>query len=304
MAEEVVTYDDSFRRVIGQKQVSAVASGYSFTEGPVWSPTLQAVLFTDIPNNRILRWSETDGSETYIENSHFAIGLYFDRNERLISCEHTTRRLVRYPSIGDAGDPPETLADRYNGHVLNSPNDVVVRASDGAIFFTDPPFGVREEQGELIGYQHAMEYDGCGVFRVTRDPGAPEPVTTGIYRPNGLCFSADEGRLFVSDSSETDHRVYVLPVIGGEVRDEPAPFIDIDSGVPDGMRVDEQERIYVSTLEGVQVFNPEGNKIGLIPVPEMVTNICFGGSERNVLYITATSSLYRIELNTKGVQKP
>jgi len=300
MSKSVEVYDERFSSVTREQTVEALTSGLVFTEGPVWSPSAEAVFFTDLPTNRILRWSPTDGLSTYVNNSHVAIGLYMTRAEELVSCEHTTRRLVRY----DAHGHRHVLASSTNGCVLNSPNDVVVRGSDGAIFFTDPPFGVRLDNGELAVYQQAMEYDACGVFSVTDDPGAPGTVSLKLHRPNGLCFSAAEDRLYVSDSSAEYHSVFVFPVENGVVKDEPELFAEIDSGVPDGMRVDTEDRLYVATFEGVQVFAPDGAKIGLIPVPEMVTNLTFGGSEKNELFITATTSLYRIRMNAQGVQKP
>lgn len=298
--DTVQVHDDRFQGVTAEQSVTAVASGLSFTEGPVWSPSAEALYFTDIPNNAIVRWRPDEGARTYIDNSHFAIGLYLTAEEELVSCEHTTRRLVKYRQAGGV----QVLAGSYGEHVLNSPNDVVVRNSDGAIYFTDPPFGVRIENGQLHGYQHAMEYGACAIFRVTDDPHNPEVVTTEIYRPNGLCFSRDGTFLYVSDSSEDYHCIYTLPVQSGSVVSEPTHFATVDSGVPDGMRIDEEDRLYVATLEGVQVFAPDATKIGVIPVPEMVTNLCFGGPGKDELFITATTSLYRIRMNTKGVQTP
>jgi gluconolactonase len=277
-----------------------VATGMAFTEGPVWVERENALLFTDIPANAILRWSAADGLTTWNANAHFAIGLYLDLQGRLISCEHSTRRLTRYEPDGSI----TVLADRLGGHVLNSTNDVCVRASDGAVFFTDPPFGVRQEEGQLHGYQQAMEYGYCGVFKVTGDPAAPQVVTRAVYRPNGLCFSPDERTLYVSDSSEKYHLVYALPMHPDDTAGEPQVFAVLPQGVPDGMRVDTEGRLYVAGLDGVYVYQPDGTLLGKLLIPEMVTNICFGGAGRRTLYATACTSLYAFDLKTSGLQKP
>jgi gluconolactonase len=281
-------------------EVRRVATGMAFTEGPVWIETEQCVFFTDIPNNAIMRWSEHDGLSIYNANSHFAIGLYLDLEGRLIVCEHTTRRLTRYEHDGRI----TVLASGYRGHVLNSTNDVVVRASDGRIFFTDPPFGVRQEDGQLYGYQQAMEYGACGVFCVTEDPNAPQLVTDAIYRPNGLCFSPDERTLYISDSSERYHRVYALRMQPDDTAVDPQVFFVMPAGVPDGMRVDTEGRLYIAGLDGVYVCAPDGVLLGKLPCPEMVTNCCFGGPGRHTLFMTAVSSLYAVDLASTGLQKP
>ncbi len=277
-----------------------LATGLAFTEGPVWIEAEQAVLFTDIPANAIRRWSATDGLATWDANAHFAIGLYLDLQGRLISCEHSTRRLTRYESDGRI----TVLADRLGDHVLNSTNDVCVRTSDGAIFFTDPPFGVRQEAGQLHGYQQAMEYGFCGVFKVTGNPAAPQVVTREIYRPNGLCFSPDERTLYISDSSDRHHLVYTLTMQPDDSASNPQVFAVLPQGVPDGMRVDTEGRLYVAGLDGVYVYQPDGTFLGKLLIPEMVTNVCFGGAGRHTLFATACSSLYAFELKTSGLQQP
>lgn len=283
-----------------------LVDGCSFTEGPLYDAAQDRVLFTDIPGNRVLAWSAVGGLETFTARSHFAIGLYRDGEGRLLACEHSTRRLVRYrrePASPKVVPEVDVLARSWNGYALNSPNDVVYRESDDAVYFTDPPFGVCLEDGAIQGYRQAMEYGFCGVFRVGADPDAPQLIARSIYRPNGLCFSASEDRLYVSDSSERYHAVFYLPVVREEVRDEPVHFATVERGVPDGMRVDSEDRLYVATGEGVQVYHRDGTLLALIPVPEMVTNLCFGGIDRRDFYITAVSSLYRIRLNAQGVQR-
>jgi gluconolactonase len=288
--DEVVDADTELRQV---------ATGMAFTEGPVWHPSQQCVLFTDIPNNNIMRWSEAEGLSTHVQNSHFAIGLYLDAEERLLACEHSTKRVTRYETDGNL----TTLASHHGEAILNSTNDVCVR-SDGSIFFTDPPFGVRLEGDQLAGYQVGSEYGACYVFKVSDDPTSPQVVTDAIYRPNGLCFSLDEKTLFVSDSSERYHQVYALDMQADDTATNPRVFATLPSGVPDGLRMDTDGRLYVAGPDGVYVYDADGHHLGKLLVPEMVTNFCFGGEGRQTLFITAMSSLYAIDLKTTGVQRP
>ncbi|MFP4310491.1 MAG: SMP-30/gluconolactonase/LRE family protein [Nitriliruptoraceae bacterium] len=288
---DILAPDAELRQLVG---------GLGFTEGPIWRDG--RIEFTDIPADAILTWSAKDGVTTVVNNAHFAIGLTVDHRGRRLACEHTTRRVTRTEPDGTV----VVLARSLAGRVLNSPNDVVVR-SDGSIWFTDPPFGVRVEDGELHGYQQAMELPYCGVYRVTDDVDAPEPVLTSLYRPNGLVFDRDERRLFVSDSSERFRTIFVC-ALEGEGLGPPEPFAVLPAGVPDGMAVDIEDRLYVAGLDGVYVYDTHAEEeqrlLGRIDVPEMVTNCCFGGPERRTLYITATSSLYAIDLDTVGCAVP
>lgn len=291
----------AFEAIVHENSVmKQLASGMGFTEGPVWISKKNAVIFTDIPGNALMKWSDKSGLEIYLDNSHFAIGLYADANERIISCEHTTRRLTRYEPDGSI----TVLASHHGKYILNSTNDVCVRASDGKIFFTDPPFGVRIEEGVLHGYQQGMEYGGCNVFKVTGNPSAPQIVTDRIYRPNGLCFNKDETALYVSDSSEKYHLVYKLEMQSDDTATNPKVFAIMPEGVPDGMRIDTEDRLYVAGADGVYIYQPDSTYLGKLIVPEMVTNLCFGGPNRQDLFITAISSLYGINLATTGNHLP
>ena len=281
-----------------QGGVERLATGFSFTEGPAWLAEHGCLLFTDIPGNAILRW-DGDGVSTWLENAHFAIGLTRDRQGRVLSCEHSTRCLAAH-DIGADGMPAArtVLARAHAGRVLNSTNDVIC-TSDGTVLFTDPPFGVRTLEGALHGYQQAQEIVGAFVFAVGDTPETPRPLVTEIYRPNGLCLSPDERVLYVSDSSTTHHKVIAMDHAGGAasgLRD----FAVMPAGVPDGMRVDEAGRLWVAGGDGVHVWDARGEPVAHVPVPEMVTNLEFGGPELSDLYITATSSLYRVRTTTRS----
>lgn len=277
--------------------VERLATGMGFTEGPVWLADHGCLLFTDIPANAILRWADGEGVTRWTQNAHFAIGLARDTSGRILACEHATRALTAL-SVGPDGRLASrtVLASEWEGRVLNSTNDVIC-ARDGTILFTDPPFGVRDLDGALHGYQQAQEIAGCHVFAVGAAPDAPRVVVEGIYRPNGLCLSPDETVLYVSDSSERYHKIVALDHADGQaegLRD----FAVMPVGVPDGMRVDARGRLWVAGGDGVYVWDAAGRAVGHVPVPEMVTNVAFGGPDLADLFITATTSLYRIRTTT------
>ena len=282
-------------------EVAKLAGGMGFTEGPCWLADRQAVLFTDIPANRIMRWSAAGGLSVWNDNAHFAIGLARD-GDRVLVCEHSTRSLSAL-SLADGADGADrarqVLARSVNGRVLNATNDVIC-TRDGTVLFTDPPFGVRAEDGALHGYEQAMELPFCAVFRVTDDPDAPVPLTTGIYRPNGLCLSPDEGLLYVSDSSARHHKVVVCEVGRGWTLGPAVDFAIMPVGVPDGLRVDVAGNLWVAGGDGVYVYAPAGHQIGHAPVPEMVTNIEFGGADGCDLFITAVTALYHLRSTLPG----
>lgn len=281
-------------------ELEQLATGLSFTEGPVWLAEHGALLFTDIPGNAIMRWHDADGLSTWTDQAHFAIGLTRDRSGRVIVCEHSTRTLSALSLDADGSlAGREVLASHFEGAVLNSTNDVIC-ASDGTILFTDPPFGVRNLEGDLHGYQQVQEIDGAFVFAVGPTPDAPKGVMKDIYRPNGLCLSPDESLLYVSDSSQQHHKTLAMDVGPGWTLSNLRNFAVMPVGVPDGMRVDAEGRLWIAGGDGVYVHAPDGTQVGHVPVPEMVTNVEFGGADLSALYITATTSLYRIQTTTRS----
>jgi gluconolactonase len=278
-----------FARIVpADASIEKLATDMKFTEGPVWSDQDGGfLLFSDIPTHHINRWDEKTGLSVYREQSNNTNGNTRDAEGRLISCEHQTRRVTRTEKDGAT---ITVLADKFEGKRFNSPNDVVVK-SDGTVWFTDPPYGLpKGEQKEL---------DKNYVFRLDPKTNQVKPVITDCDMPNGLAFSPDGKKLYVADSGKPRHiRVFNIAadgaVTGGEV------FCKIDNGAPDGIRVDPVGRLFSSAKDGVQIFSEKGDLIGKILLPESCANLCFGGKEKNELYMTASKSLYRIKLTTTG----
>lgn len=286
--------------VVMYTPMEEIASGCLWTEGPVWFADHGCLLFSDIPNERILRWMPGAGVSVFRQPSGYANGHTRDRQGRLVSCEHGGRRVVRTEADGSL----TVLAERHGEGRLNSPNDVVVK-SDGSVWFTDPDYGILSD---YEGYRAEREQAGCFVYRVDPGTGAVAAVVRDFARPNGLCFSPDEAWLYVAESGAS-HDPDVAPVIrrfrvsgqgltGGEV------FATLDNGLPDGIRCDVQGNVWSSAGDGVHVFAPDGTLLGKILVPQRVSNLTFGGARRNRLFITATTSVYTLFTATAGVQVP
>ena len=262
-----------------------LATNFQFTEGPIWLPD-GSLLFSDIPANRIYRWTAENGIEVWREPTGNSNGLTLDGNGRLIACEHTGRRVSRTEADGTV----ITLADRYQGKRLNSPNDVVVK-SDGTIYFTDPPYGIAPEERE----------QSCnGLYRIRTD-GTLELLVDDFDRPNGLAFSPDESILYVDDSPRRHVRAFDVEADGRLANsriiadmDHPQP------GSPDGMKIDEEGHLFVTGATGVWVFEPDGTHLGVIVTPERPANCAWGDADRKSLYITARTSLYRIRVKIPG----
>lgn len=289
--------DPVFRSyVMGNAPLKKLASGFDWAEGPVWLGDQNCLLFSDIPNNRILRWSD-EGLTTFRAPSDYANGHTRDRQGRLVSCEHGTRRVTRTEWDGSL----TVLADGYLGKRLNSPNDVVV-TRDGTIWFTDPHYGIITDYEGFRGEEELP----CSVYRLSPD-GTLRAVITDMACPNGLAFSPDESLLYVADtgrmfSDDAQHiRVFDmqdgLPVNG-------RVFHKVSHGCADGIRVDADGNLWSSAGDGVHCIAPDGRLLGKILVPEVVSNICFGGRAKHRLFITATTGLYSVVLNRRGCQWP
>ena len=298
------THDPRFGRMfVGSAGLDRLWTGARWAEGPVWFGDLNCLLFSDIPNQRILRWSPDalDGSVSVFRSpSNFANGHTRDRQGRLVSCEHGTRRVTRTEVDGSI----TVIADSYRGKRLNSPNDVVVR-SDGSIWFSDPTYGILSD---YEGYRATPEQPAPNVFRCDPATGAVESVVDDFLQPNGLAFSPDETRLYVADSGASHdgnapRHIRVFDVAGDRLTNGRV-FALIDRGVPDGIRVDTDGNLWSSAADGVHCFAPDGTRLGKVLVPEPVANLCFGGVRRNRLFITATSSLYAVYLTVTGAQRP
>jgi gluconolactonase len=261
-------------------EFAKVATGYQFTEGPVWSHS-GYLLFSDIPANKILRYTPGKGVEVFLENSNGANGNAFDSKGRLYSCEGRGRRVVRR----DKSDKVEVLADKFEGKRLNEPNDIVVR-KDGHIYFSDPAWG--------SAYQ-AREQD-WGVYHIT-PKGEVQVIARPKGRPNGLAFSPDGKILYVDNSDEKNVRAYDLDREGNASNER--VIVSGIEGVPDGMRVDVKGNLYV-TAKAVEIYSPEGKPLGSVTLPETPANCAFGDADLQTLYVTARTSLYKIRMPVKG----
>jgi len=297
--------DPRFEAVVANRPtLERLCTGARWSEGPVWMHEDDSVLWSDIPNDRMLRWSARDGMSVWQQTVEFTNGHTRDHDGTLLHCSHGLRAVYR---TKPDGSDRTIVVDRWEGRRFNAPNDVVVK-SDGTLWFTDPPYGliIPEE-----GHGGESEIGDCYVFRYDPRSGALDPVTDLPIEPNGLAFSPDERTLYVSDTSAAlgreatgNHCLFAFDVLDGRRLANGRKLTDVSPGVPDGFRVDAQGWIYTSSEDSVQVFDPAGTLLGRIGVPEKVGNVTFGGARRDVLYIVASTSLYRIRLATRGVQRP
>ncbi|MFM9884397.1 MAG: SMP-30/gluconolactonase/LRE family protein [Burkholderiales bacterium] len=294
--------DPSFAKYrVAAATVERLGTGYRWAEGPVWFGDTRALLWSDIPNNRIMRWDEESGAiSLFRKPADFANGNTRDRQGRLVTCEHGTRRVTRTEYDGSI----TVLADRTaTGKRLNSPNDIVVK-SDGSIWFTDPPYGIL---GYYEGAVATQEVASNNVYRIDGQTGVVSIVIDTMARPNGIAFSSDESMLYVVESGAAPRSIMAFDVAdGGKRVTNGRKLIDAGAGTPDGFRCDVDGNLWCGwgmgtpELDGVMIFNPAGKPIGRIQLPERCANVCFGGRHRNRLFMAASHSLYALYVNTQG----
>src|ERR1700712_4251563 len=286
---------------VGMASVECLYQGARWSEGPVWFGDSRTLVWSDIPNNRMLRWDEETGDvRVFRKPSNNANGNTRDREGRLVTCEHLTRRVTRTEYDGSI----TVLADRFNGKRLNSPNDIVVK-SDGSIWFTDPTFGIG---GYYEGEQQESEIRPA-MYRINPHDGSVTLVNDALDQPNGLAFSPDESILYVVDSRSAPRKIFAFDVAtDGRSVSAQRELIDAADGTPDGFRIDTYGNLWcgwgmgTDELDGVRVFSPEGEPLGHIALPERCANLCFGGRHRNRLFMAASHGLYSLYVNAQGVQ--
>lgn len=286
------------------ERVERLWTGGRWCEGPAWFAAHRTLVWSDIPNNRMLRYDETNGTVgIFRQPANNANGNTVDREGRLITCEHLTRRVVRVEHNG----AQIILADRWQGKRLNSPNDVVVR-SDGSIWFTDPSYGILSD---YEGQRAESEIGACNVYRIDPVSGAVDLMADDFVKPNGLAFSPDESILYIADTGASHdingpRHIRAMRVAADGQRlvasgEAQTVFAQCTNGMFDGFRVDQQGRLWASAADGVHAYASDGTLLGKIRIPEVVANVCFGGEKRNRLYICGTSSLYAVYLNSSGM---
>jgi gluconolactonase len=297
---DIVVLDPRFNACFaGHVRVERLWTGARWMEGPAWFAAGRYLIWSDIPNNRMMRLVEPSGEvSVFRERANNSNGNTVDNQGRLVTCEHLARRVTRTEIDGSI----TVIADKWNGKRLNSPNDVVVK-SDDSIWFSDPAYGI---DTDYEGDRAPQEIDGCHVYRVDPKSGAIARVVSDMVRPNGLAFSPDEKFLYIADTGATHqedgprHIRRFTVAAGGASLEGGEVFARSTVGLFDGFRVDRKGRIWTSTGEGVHCFDPDGTLIGKILIPEMVANVAFGGTKLNRLFICGTTSLYSIYLTTSG----
>jgi len=277
--------------LVKDAQLERLWTGGLWCEGPVWLPEEHAVVWSDIPNDRMLRWSADTGGEVWRAPSEHVNGNVLDLEGRIVHCSHGARAVQRTEPDGSV----TTLVDRWEGKRLNSPNDVVAR-SDGTLWFTDPPYGILSD---YEGHKADSEIGTCHVFRLDPATGALAPVIEDVEHPNGLAFSPDETRLYVSDTGVGRGVIRVWDVEGDGVRGGDV-FAEVAPGISDGFRVDVEGNVWTSSEDSVQVFDAAGVRLGKLFVPEKIANVCFGGPDGTRLFIAASTSLYAVDVGIRG----
>jgi gluconolactonase len=302
VGDNVEIFDGRFRFMFnGSTTMESLFDRCLWAEGPVFFRDANCLLWSDIPNHRILRWVPGGGVSVFRADSNYANGNSRDREGRLISCEHGARRVTRTEIDGTI----TVIADSYKGKRLNSPNDVVVK-SDGSIWFTDPPYGI---MSDYEGHKADQEQDGCYVYRVDPKGGKITVVADDFARPNGLAFSPDESILYIADSAMS-HDPEAPPIIrsfkvgkNGSLKGG-REFCRTSAGFPDGLRVDSEGNVWTSAGAGIDCFASSGDILGRIRFPQAVSNLVFGGPNRNRLFVTCTHEVYAVYVLATGAQRP
>ena len=285
--------DPRFERVVGRTlEFDVLASGCIFTEGPLWHRHERYLLFSDMPGDHLRRWSEKDGVSTFRKPCNKSNGLAWDHQHRLLVCEHSSSHLTRTEADGRI----TVLASHYRDKELNSPNDVIVK-SDGAIYFSDPTYGRMDHYGLFREPQLSFR----GVYRLEPDNKSLTLLADDFAQPNGLCFSHDEKTLFISDTDKKHIRAFDVRADGTIANSRIwAEVTGEGAGGPDGLKLDSEGNLYSCGPGGIHVFAPDATCLGVIRVPEYTANFCWGGGDFRSLFITASTSLYRVQVNTPG----
>lgn len=282
-----------FRSVVGDTvEIEKLATGFLFTEGPLWHAKDKYLLFSDMPGDHLRKWSPQSGITTFRKPCAQSNGLAWDRQGRLIVCEHATSTLTRTETDGRS----IVIGSHHDGKELNSPNDVVVK-SDGGIYFTDPTYG----RAEYYGNPRPTQLDFRGIYRAEPDGSRLTLLAHDFGQPNGLCFSSDEKRLFVNDTERQHIRVFDVESDGTLANSRVwAETTGPEPGAPDGMKMDTEGNIYCCGPGGIHVFDPQATCLGVIIIPEYTANFCFGESDFRSLFVTASSSIYRLRVKVSG----
>ncbi len=276
-----------------------LATGAIWAEGPVWLPRDGSVLWSDVVNDRVLRWDRGGQVSVFLEPAEFHNGHTLDRDGSIVACSQGRRRLERLALDGTV----TPIVDRYRGMRFNSPNDVIVK-SDGTIWFTDPPYGITSNRE---GHQAESEIGDCLVFRFDPATGELDVMTDWVEEPNGLAFSPDERVLYVSDTSAAfrddgagNHHIVAFDVVAGRALADPRVFYAMDDGLADGFRVDVDGNVWTSADDGIHIVAPDGHRLGRLPVPERTANCVFADTDGGRLFITASTSLYALDVAARG----
>ena len=289
---EHVENTNIFKNYITSKKFKKIFSGMLWGEGPAYIPHLDTLVWSDIPNNRMLKFTNNIVSE-YRNPSNFCNGNAIDIEENLISCSHGGRCIYKTNDNLEV----EILVDNYNGKKFNSPNDLFVKL-DGSIWFTDPPYGILSN---YEGYKGKQEYGGCYVFKFDPSSKKLEVIIDDLVRPNGIAITSDEKKIYVADTGENIKHLYAYDLIDGYPKNKKLIY-DFKPFFSDGFRCDKDGNVWTSAGKAIKCFNPNNELIGQIIVPELVSNLEFGGPEGNILFVTATTSLYSLELNQQGAK--